>query len=229
MGEMTTIRCGRAFYAAQIEISTRGSRGRRPCSANMITDSPGFICRHAARAASMLLALWLAYWPCQTLAGPDTALDLVLVLDNSQATGSADPERRLVALLDELITSLGPDTRVGLVAFDDLATPLVPLTRLADGSGKQIIDALDTLGFAAGQSNFAAGLERAIYELTQKPGADARRVILLQQSAPIAVGDPEKDRAFRFGPTSAPFAGRSGAGPSRCWLARPQTPASSSG
>ena len=145
----------------------------------------------------MLLALWLAYWPCQTLAGPDTALDLVLVLDNSQATGSADPERRLVALLDELITSLGPDTRVGLVAFDDLATPLVPLTRLADGSGKQIIDALDTLGFAAGQSNFAAGLERAIYELTQKPGADARRVILLQQSAPIAVGDPEKDRAFR--------------------------------
>ena len=153
--------------------------------------------RHAARVASALLALWLAYWPCQTVAGVDAALDLVLVLDNSQATGSADPERQLVTLLDELIRSLAPEARVGLMAFDDLATPLVPLTRLADGGNKQIIDAVETLGFAAGHSNYAAGLERAIYELGQKSGADARQVILLQQSAPIAVGDPEKDRAFR--------------------------------
>ncbi len=145
----------------------------------------------------MLLSLWLACWPCQTVAGPDAALDLVLVLDNSQATGSADPERRLVALLDELIRSLAPDARVGLVAFDDLATPLVPLTGLADGGSKQMMEALETLVFAAGRSNYAAGLERAIYELTQTPGADARRLILLQQSAPITVGDPEKDQAFR--------------------------------
>ncbi|MGD8956261.1 MAG: vWA domain-containing protein, partial [Chromatiaceae bacterium] len=131
------------------------------------------------------------------MAAVDAPLDLVLVLDNSQATGSADPERRLVALLDEWITSLAPDARVGLMAFDDLATPLVPLTRLADGGGKQIVDATETLGFAAGHANLAAGLERAIYELTQKSGADARRVILLQQSAPITVGDPEKERAFR--------------------------------
>ncbi len=145
----------------------------------------------------MLLSLWLAYWPCQTVAGPDAALDLVLVLDNSQATGSADPQRRLVALLDELIGGLAADARVGLMAFDDLATPLVPLTRLADGGSDQIIDALATLGFTAGQSNYAAGLERAIYELTQAPGADARLVILLQHSAAIDVGDPVKDQAFR--------------------------------
>ena len=96
------------------------------------------------------------------MAAVDAPLDLVLVLDNSQATGSADPERRLVTLLDELIRSLAPEARVGLVAFDDLATPLVPLTRLADGGSKQIIDAVETLGLAAGHSNYAAGLERAI-------------------------------------------------------------------
>jgi hypothetical protein len=163
----------------------------------MIADLPELISRHAARAASMLLSLWLAYWPCQTMAGPDAAVDVVLVLDNSQATGSADPERRLVALLDELIKSLAPDARVGLIAFDDLATPVVPLTRLADGGSEQIIDALETLGFAAAQSNYAAGLERAIYELTQKADINARRVILLNQSSPIAVGDAEKDQAFR--------------------------------
>jgi hypothetical protein len=163
----------------------------------MIADRPVSISRRLAPAASLLLALWLACWPCHTVAAPDPAIDLVLVLDNSQATASADPKRQLIALLDEMIGGLAPDTRIGLMAFDDLAAPLVPLTRLADGGAEQVSAALQTLGFAAGQSNSAAGLERAIYELKQATGTDARRVILLQQSAPIDVGDPEKDRAFR--------------------------------
>lgn len=147
------------------------------------------------RLAALALLLWLVCGPA--LATEESPVDLVVVIENAVSTGSVDPQRQLAAHMGDWLATLPANVRVALIAYDDLALPMVPLTRLRDGGGEQVRDALQSLDFAAQRTNSAAGLERAIHELTQAPGGHMRRLIVLQHSSRIDVGDVEKNRAFR--------------------------------
>ncbi len=141
------------------------------------------------------LFLWL---PLGAVAAPSAApIDLVLVVEDSDAVRAADAARRLPSATTSLLEQLPPEARVALISFDDVAMPIIPLTRLDATVRERVTQALEALDLTAIRTNNAAGLERAIYELTREIDTRTRRIIVLQHTAPIDVGDATKDATFR--------------------------------
>ena len=148
--------------------------------------------------AAGMLSLWLAVPLHPAVAAPSAApVDVVLLLEDSGSVRSASAAPGLPAFIERLLDGLAPDARAALIVFDDVATPLVPLTPLGTDGRQRISRALASLGSTATHTNSAAGLERAIYELTADATDGSRRAIVLQHMAPIAVGDAAKDAGFR--------------------------------
>lgn len=154
--------------------------------------------RFNLEAAVAAGTLWLAALAPAVAAAPTVApVDVVLVVEDSGAVRSAKAAGGLTAFNERLLNDLTGEARAALITFDDVATPLVPLSRLDAVGRERISVALASLRSTASLSNSAAGLERAIYELTAASADGARRAIVLQHVAPIGVGDAAKDAAFR--------------------------------
>lgn len=174
-----------------VNIRRFSARGRRQTGVSGTPVSrPG---ARALRGRSLLTAVLLA-WAGILFAAP---LDLVLLLDDSAVVKQADPDRRLRDALAVFVRSLRADDRVAIILYDDLASPILPLT-LARGEGRgQILDGLNALAFKNEYSNSAAGLERAIYELNKNGRSAADSGIILLQAGAIRMGDEQQNQTFR--------------------------------
>lgn len=144
--------------------------------------------------ALFALAIFAASPMAVARSGP---LDLVLLLDTSSAVQVADTEQRLRDALTNFIRASDSRNRISLISYDDLAFPIIPLTRISHASRESLSAAIGALEFSAPNSNLAAGLERAIYEFDRNGNEKANRHILLIHSGEIRTGDPEQDESFR--------------------------------
>ena len=124
-------------------------------------------------------------------------LDLVLLIDNAIAVTTEDAAQRLRETLAKLIPANDDATRIAIISYDDLAFPIIPLTRVTPASGKAMAEALSKLDFNAPNSNIAAGLERAIYEFDRNGHENAGRRILMIHGGEIRTGDFEQNQSFR--------------------------------
>lgn len=124
-------------------------------------------------------------------------VDLVLLVDDSTAVKSADPNRELRDALADFIRLSRSETHVSIISFDDLPFPVAPLTPMTTPNRGELLDALGELDFATATSNLSAGLEMAIYELSRNGRDDAEHRIVLVLGGEINTGDFERDQAFR--------------------------------
>jgi hypothetical protein len=152
--------------------------------------------RLGARCRLLAPVYWFATLVCAApaLAGPT---DHVLLIDNTIATGKVDVERRLRDGTAEFVRTLPNDDRLAIVLYDDLATPIAPLTKLGGIGRAELIDALNALTFSSSLANPAAGLERAIYELSSQHRSSANSRIVMVQASRLRTGNREQDVAYR--------------------------------
>jgi Ca-activated chloride channel family protein len=130
------------------------------------------------------------------LAAPAGAVDAArppatvqLVLDRS---GSMSGERLDVAKrgLDSLIARLAPEDRLGVVAFDDEVSVVVPAGPLTDKAAARAAVAAVAAG---GSTNLSGGLLRGLQEARRATG-DAGATVVLLSDGHANVGEIEPER-----------------------------------
>ncbi|GAB6905540.1 von Willebrand factor, type A [Desulfosarcina cetonica] len=108
---------------------------------------------------------------------PIPAADLVIVLDRSgsmEGQKLQDARQAVIRLLDQL----GPDDRLALVTYSDgVQTPsaLVPIT----ANNHRRLSALVQRVTSGGGTNLGGGLKQGIDLMTQAPGAERQRKVIL--------------------------------------------------
>lgn len=162
----------------------------------MHTPFGQLIANYAARCRRPATSGWLAIIICASpaIANP---IDHVLLIDNTIATGKFDTERRLRDGLAAFVRAMPDEDRLAIVLYEDLAIPVAPLAEVGETPRAELIDALNGLSFKSFLANPAAGLERAIYELTTQPRPTANSRILLVHAGQLRTGNNEQDAEFR--------------------------------
>ena len=120
-------------------------------------------------------------------ARPPVAVEVVL-----DRSGSMDGDRLEVAkrAIDSLVTRLAPTDRLGVVAFDDEVSVVVPAAPLAD---KPAVRHAVASVFTGGTTNLSGGLLRGLQEARRVAGDDGATVVVLSDGH-ANVGEVEPDR-----------------------------------
>lgn len=122
------------------------------------------------------------------------ALDVMLVMDNSGSMRKNDPEFLTRKVVANFLEDMPPQTRLGLVVFDQKARLAVPLVELSRAEVKEdFLNKFNQVDYRGLFTNSAAGLERAIYELKQNGPPGARKVIIFLTDGILDTGDRAKD------------------------------------
>ena len=111
-------------------------------------------------------------------AQPPPPLDVIVVLDQSAAIRSFDPDRQILQSLAQFIRDLPDDASSGLVIFGSQAWSLYPLSKPGQESRQELLDLLPQVRFADPEANPAAGLERGLSELA-KGRLESRKILLV--------------------------------------------------
>lgn len=128
-------------------------------------------------------------------AAASTPLDVLLVLDNSGSMRRNDPQRLTRRVVKDFSERLDPNTRLGLVLFDQSVSVVLPLTAAGQPTfDAQVAAALDRLTYKGQLTNIPAGIERALYELRERERPGAARVIVLLTDGIVDVGDAAQAR-----------------------------------
>lgn len=132
-------------------------------------------------------------------AGTDTAAaaeqprDVVLVLDNSGSMKQNDPDFLTVPAVKEFVSRLDPDTRLGIIIFDQDVRLAMPLTPLSEESREQISKSLGEINYKGLFTDSPAAIERAIYELKNNDRKDSRKFIVFMTDGIVDTGNQAKD------------------------------------
>ncbi|MFC1815138.1 FHA domain-containing protein [Thermodesulfobacteriota bacterium] len=130
--------------------------------------------------------------PKEQEAGPK--LDIVLVLDNSGSMMKNDPNFLTLEVVTNFLSSLGKESRLGMVIFDKEAHLIEPLKDLISSVAKaKFLKNLETVNYKGRLSDSPAAIERALYELKTNGRKDARKIIILLTDGIVDTGDPQKD------------------------------------
>ncbi len=166
-----------------------------PVRATSVPFLPGI-----ALALLLLSSNAFAQEPAATGAGRDVAepVDVVFVLDNSGSMRQNDPlflTREAVAnFASALARDESIDGRIAIVLFDGQARLIRGLTGLEPDRADDLLDpALVELDYSGQRTNSPAGIERALYELSQNGRDDARRAIILLSDGQIDTGSAEEN------------------------------------
>ncbi len=143
----------------------------------------------ARQRLAVLLGVVLAVGMHHALA----AVDAVLVLDNSGSMRKNDPQFLTRLAAQRFIERIGDDARVAVLAFDEEARWLRPLTTLDAESQAELLASLDSLDYAGRLTDSAGALERAIYELRTNARVDADRAIIFLTDGIVDTGDKARD------------------------------------
>lgn len=115
-------------------------------------------------------------------------LDVVVVLDRSGSM-SGEPLRAVTAATAQLLRLAGPADRIGVVAFDDQATLVLPLGHHdAATAGRRVLDIR-----SGGSTNLSGGWLKALELLTTAPRAEALRRIVLLTDGHANAGVTDRD------------------------------------
>jgi FHA domain/von Willebrand factor type A domain len=122
-------------------------------------------------------------------------LDVVLVLDNSGSMRRNDPQALMRPIVQDLAARLAPESRLGLVLFDEVAKPVLALTEIgAPGFRPQLDAALAQLTYRGQRTEIAGGVERAVYELRTQGRPDADRAVVFLTDGIVDVGSEARNR-----------------------------------
>ena len=129
-------------------------------------------------------------------AGGETlsAVDVVLVLDNSGSMKKNDPDFLTREVVIRFLDRFEKGDRIGLVVFDQyarLAEPLVELGNLKARAG--FLHKLDSIDYSGLFSDSPSAVERAIYELKSRGRDDSDHVIVLLTDGIVDTGDKTTD------------------------------------
>jgi Mg-chelatase subunit ChlD len=134
--------------------------------------------------------------PALTNAEATTAMDLVVVLDNSGSMKKNDPQslmRQTVAAFAERLES---NARLALVIFDQSARVPLSLTEARSTAfARNVRTALAQVDYRGQLTDIPLGLERALYELKTNGRPDAQRLVVLLTDGAVALGDSAKNLA----------------------------------
>lgn len=119
----------------------------------------------------------------------DTPLRAVILFDNSGSMRQNDPQR-LSHLAAQLFLDLAqPDDQIGLVAFSDDGTPLVPLTALSSLGARQIfVKQLRSLRFDGQTTDLGAALRAGLDSFPEQPSGQSRDLVLLLTDGKLDLG-----------------------------------------
>ncbi len=138
------------------------------------------------REAASRLALALLACAACLLAPVAHADRVVLLVDNSGSMRGNDAERLVPEAVTGFVADLAPATEVAVVAFDSSARLLAPLAPAA-GFRTSVLDRLDYRGQL---TDPASAVERALYELRDRPPAAlGRDAIVLLTDGVIDLGN----------------------------------------
>ncbi len=130
----------------------------------------------------------------QTVQANTLELDLFFVIDNSGSMKKNDPKFITPDVVSIFVRQLPPQTRVGMVLFDQNARLLKPLTLVSDPQAQTaVIDSLKGVDYRGQFTNTPAGIERALYELKTKARKSAQKGIVLITDGIVDTGDTQKD------------------------------------
>ncbi|MEJ2039267.1 MAG: FHA domain-containing protein [Desulfosarcinaceae bacterium] len=152
----------------------------------------GVLINRLVCACFLLLAL--CYNPGQVRASPDQSIDLFFVIDNSGSMRKNDPNGLTPKTVKAFLQRLPANARVGMVMFDQQARLLEPLGDLDDPKARQrLVQSLDAIDYRGQFTNSAAGIERALYELTRSGRLKAQRCIIFLTDGIVDIGNKQKD------------------------------------
>jgi len=143
-----------------------------------------------------IFALWLFTLPRIALAqaAPRSSLDVVLALDNSGSMKKNDPNSLMRQAVSEFASRLAPDSRMGIVLFDQSVRGVLDLLPAGDVTFHSRVDeSLRLLDYRGQLTDIPGGVERAIYALRQSTRPSAQRVIVLFTDGIVETGNPAKD------------------------------------
>jgi pSer/pThr/pTyr-binding forkhead associated (FHA) protein len=146
------------------------------------------------RAVALLLLLIAAM--AQPLRAADTppAIDIMLALDNSGSMKKNDPQRLLPKVVTEFAGRLGPEDRLGIVAFDQTVRTLLPLSQVkGDNFGSALTAALHQVNYSGRLTDIPGGLEAARKEIETHGRSDAQRVVVLLTDGEIDLGSESRN------------------------------------
>lgn len=123
-----------------------------------------------------------------------TARDIVLLLDNSGNMGRHDPQFLIRRAATDFLQSVPERTRVAIAIFDQKAHLVAPLTSVTELTRDSLSDKLEFIDYRGHFTNSAAGMERAIYELTRHGHADSQKIVIFVTDGIINTGNPARDR-----------------------------------
>ena len=128
----------------------------------------------------LLLALvWLGLSPAWGAATP-TSMRVVIVFDNSGSVRASDPSRLSMTAAELFLDLARAQDVVGLVAFSNAATPLVPLTPLAQPSTRERLRTqLRSFKFTGQTTNLASALEAGLASCPVRDDRQRDLVLLL--------------------------------------------------
>jgi hypothetical protein len=137
----------------------------------------------------LLIALLLSIWfpasaepkiaALEQGASPAPPKDILLVLDNSGSMEKNDPKFLMREVVSSFANQLPPDSRPGLVLFDEKVRPVLGLTGADAPDFQQKVEAaLKRIDYRGQRTDIPAGVERGIYKLRQQGRPEAKRIII---------------------------------------------------
>jgi len=140
---------------------------------------------------AQLLVLLLALAP--RFAGATIPKDIVLVLDNSGSMQKNDPKHLTKVAVRTFLKTLGGDTDVAVLIFDQGVRLAMPLTPLNEETRPRFLHSLDAINFKGLLTDSPAALERAIYELKVNGRTGVERSILFMTDGIVDTGNKARD------------------------------------
>ncbi|MBI3795916.1 MAG: VWA domain-containing protein [Deltaproteobacteria bacterium] len=123
-----------------------------------------------------------------------TAVDAVAVLDNSGSMRTNDPKFRMREVVSTFASHLTPESRLGIIRFDETAEVLLGLTEANAPDFKEQVDrSLSRINYRGQRTDIPAGIERALYELRSHKRPNAQPVIIFLTDGIVDIGNPTKD------------------------------------
>ena len=150
----------------------------------------------------LLWAMFLLVTPVHLPCCPDacaaanaTAIDVMLVLDNSGSMKRSDPEFQTKTFVMDFIKKVPQSTAFGIIIFDDQINRSMPLTLVTDETfPKQLQASLNQIDYSGLLTRSPSAIERAIYELKHSGRENTKKVIVFLTDGIVDSGDKQQDK-----------------------------------
>lgn len=146
------------------------------------------------RAMALLFWLLIAMMLPGRAADSPPAMDIMLALDNSGSMKQNDPQRLLPRVVTEFAGRLSQNDRLGIVAFDQTARTLLPLSEVETiDFAAALIAALQRVNYSGRLTDIPGGLEEARKNIEMHGRSDAQRIIVLLTDGQIDLGSDTRN------------------------------------